>query len=143
MTLLQLRTLTLDWLDDPAAGYFSTSVVNLRLNLALKELQKRLISANKEYYSQCVYTNTVASQRAYALPDDFLQTIRVERLGAGINPAHFKLAALTPNERDLYTEQLAAPVAYYFEKDKLMLVPTPDAAYEIHLEYSYLSLIHI
>lgn len=111
--------------------------MDLRLNLAMRETWKRLISANKEYYSQCVYTTTVADQRAYALPTDFLQVIRLERLDAGSRPRHHKIDSITPNQRDLYTEELAAPVGYYFEKNKLMLVPTPDQAYEVHLEYSY------
>ena len=139
MTFLQLRTLTLDWLDDPNAGYFSTTVVNLRLNLALKELQKRLISANKEYYAKCVQTDTVASQKAYALPDDFYQILRLERIAQGVtnNYPNFKIEAITPNERDNYIDDTGAPVAYYMQKNNIMLVPTPDSVYEIHLEYSY------
>jgi hypothetical protein len=139
MTLLQLRTLTLDWLDDPNAGYFSTSVVNLRLNLGLRELQKRLITANKEYYSSCVKTNTVAAQKAYALPSDFLQVIRLERIAQGTTAGYpsLKLDAITPNERDLFTDGQGCPTNYYFEKNNLMLVPKPDSIYEIHLEYSY------
>jgi len=139
MTLLQLRTLTLDWLDDPNAGYFSTSTVNLRLNLALRELQKRLISANKEYYAKCVQTDTVADQKAYALPSDFMQILRIERIAQGVtnNFPYFKLDAITPNERDQLIDEAGAPVAYYMQQNNIMLVPTPDAAYDIHLEYAY------
>lgn len=138
MTFLQMQQYCSDLWDDPSNGYFTLPILKMRLNLAAREVQKRLISANKEYYSQCVYTSTVASQKAYALPTDFLQTIRVERVGTGTQPPVYKLAAMTPNERDLYTSQYAAPAGYYFEKNKMILVPTPDAVYEIHLEYSYL-----
>lgn len=139
MTLLQLRTLTLDWLDDPNAGYFTTSTVNLRLNLGLRELQKRLISANKDYYSICVQTDTVADQKAYALPTDFLELIRLERIATGaVNDyPNFKMTAITPNERDNYVDSTGVPVAYYMQKNNLMLVPTPDSVYDMHLEYSY------
>lgn len=139
MTLLQLRTLTLDWLDDVNAGYFSTTTVNLRLNLALRELQKRLISANKEYYAICVETDTVASQKAYALPADFLQVLRLERVTPGsTSEKPYKIGPITPNERDLYSDESGAPASYYMQKNNLMLVPKPDTAYELHLEYSYL-----
>lgn len=139
MTFLNLQTLTADWLDDANFGYFSQTVVKLRLNLALRELQKRLISANKEYYVQCVTTDTVADQKAYALPSDFLQVNRVERVMTSSGGAYpnYRLEQITPNERDNYINQTGAPCAYYMEKDNIMLVPTPDAAYEIHLEYSY------
>lgn len=138
MTLLQLRTLCLDWLDDPQGSYFTQTVMDLRLNLALKELQKRLISANKEWYSQCVFTTTVQGQKAYMLPDDFIEVIRLERKVQNSNEyPNVKINPITPNERDAFLYQSGAPAAYYFEKDKIMLVPTPDAAYEIHLEYEY------
>lgn len=140
MTFAQLQTLTGDWLDDPNFTYFTLSTVKLRLNLALKELQKRLISANKEYYAQCVYTNTVADQRPYALPSDFYQVLRLERKAQGVSTDYpnYKINPITPNERDNFIDTTGTPVAYYLQKNNLMLVPTPDQVYEIHLEYSYL-----
>lgn len=140
MTFAQLQTLVADYCDDPNFGYFTLSTVKLRLNLGLKELQKRLISANKEYYASCVQTNTVASQKAYALPSDFMQVLRLERIAQGVNndyPA-FKISPITPNERDNFVDDTGAPAAYYLQKNNLMLVPTPDGVYEMHLEYSYI-----
>lgn len=139
MTLGNLKTLCWDWLDDPQGSYFTAATLTLRLNLALRELQKRLISANKDYYVICVSTNTVATQKAYALPDDFMQVIRLERLATGTvnNYPSFKMDAITPNERDNYIDSTGAPVSYYMQRNNLMLVPTPDAVYDMHLEYSY------
>lgn len=139
MTLANLQALTLDILDDPAAGYFTQPVLNIRLNIALRELQKRLISANNEYYTTCVYTNTVANQAAYALPADFLQIIRLHYVtqGSGATAATQKIYNMTPNQRDLLSDTTGAPGFYYFQQNNLMLAPVPDGVYEMHLEYSY------
>ena len=77
MTRSDLRTLVYDYVDDPNGGYFSASVVNTRLNLALRELQKALITANKQYYAKVVSTPLVVNQANYALPSDFLQLVRL------------------------------------------------------------------
>lgn len=139
MTLANLQSLTLDILDDPAGGYFTQPVLNIRLNIALKELQKRLISANNEYYTTCVYTNTVANQSAYALPADFLQIIRLHYVtqGTGATASTQKIYNMTPNQRDLLSDTTGAPGFYYFQANNLMLAPVPDSVYEMHLEYSY------
>lgn len=139
MTLLQLQTLTLDILDDPLAGYFTLPVLNVRLNIALRELQKRLISANNEYYTICVYTQTVASQAVYALPLDFLQIIRLHYVtqGTGATASTQKIYNMTPNQRDLLSDTTGAPGFYYFQQNNLVLAPCPDGIYEMHLEYSY------
>ncbi len=140
LTLLQLRTLCLDTLDDPSGSYFTQTVLDLRLNLAQSELQKRLISANKEYYIKCAKTNTVAAQQFYSLPEDILQVIRLEwyNVGmAGTNPSS-KIDPMTPNQRDLIPIVTGAPQGYSFAQDNLMIWPIPDAIYEMHLEYSYI-----
>lgn len=139
MTLANLQSLTLDILDDPAGGYFTQPVLNIRLNIALRELQKRLISANNEYYTTCVYTNTVANQAAYALPADFLQIIRLHYVtqGTGATASTQKIYNMTPNQRDLLSDTTGAPGFYYFQANNLMLAPVPDGIYEMHLEYSY------
>lgn len=141
MTLAQLRTLCLDWLDDPNGGYFTQSVLDLRLNLALKELQKRLISANKEYYVECVKTNTVANQQAYALPDDFMQVIRLEWYQSaslvGTVPGT-AIMPITPNQRDLVgSVQAQYPQFYSLSKNNILFWPIPTQIIEVHLEYSY------
>lgn len=137
MTFGDLQTITLDWLDDANAGYFTLPVLKMRLNLALKELQKRLISANEEYYTACATTNLVVTQSTYALPSDFLQIIRLEYVNStsARNP---KIMYITPNQRDLIVDINGDPGWYYFQKNTLVLLPTPNVARVMHLEYSYI-----
>lgn len=139
MTFLQLQQLASDYLDDPNNGYFTLTMLKMRLNLALRELQKRLISANKDYYSTCVYTNTVVNQAAYALPSDFLQVIRLYYItqGSGTTASEQKLEPITPNQRDLLTDTSGDPGFYYMQKNNLILAPVPNRVLELHLEYSY------
>ena len=139
MTLTDLQVLTSDILDDSSNGYFTISILNQRLNLNLRELQKRLISANNEYYSSCVQTNTVSGQAAYALPSDFLQILRLDYILSGSGPTAVtqKLQSMTPNQRDLLSTTSGTPQYFYFQKNNLILAPVPNTIITLHLEYSY------
>lgn len=140
MTFLELIDYVGRNTDDKAHTYFTLTDVKARLNLAQRELQKRLISANEEYYTVCYKTNTVANQKAYSLPSDFLQIIRLERIvqGSGDLAVTAKIEYITPNQRNAGGYNTSGdPIAYYFQKNYLMLVPTPVRIQEIHLEYSY------
>lgn len=140
MTRSELRALVWDWTDDAAGTYFTESIVNTRLNLAQRELQKHLISANKQYYTQCVKTSTVADQAAYALPSDFMQVIRLEYVtsGSGDTAVTQAIEPLTPNQKDNYYLESGAPLFYTFDKDYILLKPVPSQVYELRLTYSYL-----
>lgn len=131
--------MTSDILDDTSNGYFTLPVLQTRLNLALRELQKRLISANNDYYTQCVYTNTVINQAAYQLPSDFMQIIRLDVVTQGTDPTSItqKIYKMTPNQRDLIADVSGQPEFYYFQKNNLLLAPVPNVVQEMHLEYSY------
>lgn len=139
MTLLQMRSLTLDWLDDPNAAYFQTSIVNLRLNLGMWELQKRLISANKEQFLSCVKTSTVANQQAYSLPTDFLQLVRLEwyETGTSLTSKPNPIMPMTPNQRDMITSVTGDPQYWTFAKNNIIIWPIPTRIVEVHLEYNY------
>ncbi len=139
MTLTDLQVLTSDILDDPNNGYFTIPILNQRLNLNLRELQKRLLSANQQYYTTCVKTSTLINQAAYALPTDYIQIIRLEYVtqGSGTTAQTQKINFITPNQIDLLSETSGAPAFYYMQKNNLILAPTPDSVYELHLEYSY------
>lgn len=139
LTFSDLQTLTSDILDDSSNGYFTLAILKQRLNLSLRELQKRLISANHDYYSECVYTNTVVNQAAYALPTDFLQIIRLSFItqGTGASQVEQKILRMTPNQRDLIADTQGDPAFYYFQKSNLILKPIPNRIIEMHLEYSY------
>ncbi len=139
MTLTTMQTLASDYLDDVNNSYFTITQLNLRLNLALRELQKRLILAGEQYYVVCSYTNTVNGQAAYALPSNFLNIVRLDYITSGSGPtaSEQKIYAMTPNQRDLIVSTNGAPRYYYFQNNNLMLAPVPDAIYELHLEYAY------
>ncbi len=139
MTLADLQTLTSDILDDSQNGYFTLPILTQRLNLNLRELQKRLISANEQYYTICVTTPTVIGQAAYALPSDFLQIIRLDYItqGSGVTAQTQKINFITPNQIDLISETSGVPAFYYMQKNNLILTPVPNAIWTLHLEYSY------
>lgn len=139
MTLSDLQTLTSDIIDDPNNGYFTLPILTQRLNLNLRELQKRLISANENYYTVCVTTPTVINQQAYALPSDFLQIIRLDYItqGSGTTAQTQKIQFITPNQIDLLADTSGAPAFYGIQKNNLMLSPVPNAVWTMHLTYSY------
>lgn len=140
MNFLQLQDYVGRAVDDKSFNYFTLTDVKARLNLAQVETQKRLISANNEYYTRCVKTNTVANQKAYALPSDFVQIITLEKVlqGTGDTAKTQQIPSITPNQKFLSTDQIGSPAVYYLEKNNLMLVPTPNQIIEMHLQYSYL-----
>ncbi len=139
MTLLDLQVLTSDILDDVSNGYFTLPILNQRLNLNLRELQKRLISANENYYTVCSTTPTISGQAAYALPSDHLQTIRLDYItqGSGVTAQTQKINFITPNQRDLLSDTTGAPAFYYTQKNNIILAPVPNGVWTLHLEYSY------
>lgn len=139
LTLTQMQTYCSDLLDDPNNGYFTLANLTLRLNLALRELQKRLISANEQWYMTCATTSTVIDQAAYALPADFLQVIRLDYItqGSGTTASTQKLWPITPNQVDMITDTSGDPQFYVLQKDQFVLYPTPTAVKTLHLYYSY------
>jgi len=139
MTLTQMITYCRDLLDDPNGSYFTDSNLTLRLNLAQKEAQKRLISANQQWYMTCSTASTVANQNIYALPDDFIQVLRLDYItqGSGTTAETQKLQEITPNQADLVTDVQGDPQFYILQKDSVRLVPTPQRVLTLHLYYSY------
>ncbi len=139
MTFSELQILTSDILDDTSNGYFTLPMLRQRLNLSLRELQKRMISANEQYYAKCATTSTVALQQAYALPSDFMQIIRLDYVtqGSGVTAQTQKIESMTPNQRDLLANETGDPGFYYFQKNNIMLAPIPNSVRVLHLEYSY------
>lgn len=139
MTLSTMQVLASDYLDDVNNAYFSTTQLTLRLNLALSELQKRLILAGEQYYVYQATTPTVTNQQAYALPSDFMNIVRLDYIqsGSGTTAVEQKIYTMTPNQRDLVATTSGPPRYYYFQNNYLMLTPTPDAVYTLRLEYTY------
>src|SRR3954468_7137609 len=123
MTFLEGQTLVADLLEDANFGYLSRSVVKLRLNLAQRELQGKLIRAGNDYYTKCVKTNTVVGQKAYALPNDFRELSLLEKVvsGSGDTADTDPIVFLTPGERYQVFEVSGDPAYYWFEKNNLIL----------------------
>ncbi len=140
MTRSDLRTLVWDYCDDVSGGYFTTAVVNTRLNLALKELQKLLLQAGQQYYAKVVTTPLVSGQANYALPSDFYQVIRLEWTvsGSGDTAVLQPILPATPNQKDNYLQAQGTPQFYTFIKNNLLLQPVPDSTQNLRLTYSYL-----
>lgn len=139
MTFLQLQQYASDLLDDTSNGYFTLPMLKMRLNLAQRELQKRLISANQQWYSTCVTANTVVDQEAYSLPTDFLELIRLSFIsqGSGTTATYQPIQFITPNQVDLIVDQSGDPYWYVIEQDNLILKPTPNRIVSLHLQYAY------
>ena len=144
MTLAELRTNARYWLDDDNGGYFTDAMMNVFLNNAQREAQKRLIQAGEDYYTKCVETDLVINQKDYALPDDFMLLLRFERItqGSGDTAATERLWPLTRNEIDVssYTSQASAtglPYNYVINQNSFSLYPVPNGAKTVRLTYSY------
>lgn len=139
LTFIQCQQYTSDLLDDPNNGYFTLPLLKMRLNLAQRELQKRLISANMNYYMRCVKANTVVGQDTYSMPTDFLELIWLGRVlsGTGATASYQQIMNITSAQRSLVDGLSGDPEMYFFMQNSLVLKPTPSRLVEIHLEYAY------
>lgn len=138
MTRGEIRTLILQWLDDPNAGYFLEPTVNTWINNAQREVQKKLLQSGDNYYLETVRASTVASQADYVIPDDFVKLHRLELIlsGTGVNENRLQLNPVTLNQQFDYGNGLGTPIAYVLKKNRLTLFPTPDQVYTLRLYYS-------
>ena len=140
MTLLQLRTLCLSWLDDINGGYFTTAQMNVFLNNAQKEVQKLLLQSGELYYTKSVETTMVVNQTDYVIPTDFLKVHRLLIVLSGTSPNEETqtLQSITLNQQDLFDNQSTNPLAYYLKRSRFVMVPPPANALVLRIEYSYL-----
>lgn len=140
MTRAEIRNLVLYWLDDLNAGYFTEPQVNVWINNAQKECQKRLIKAGQNYYVECVQTTLVVNQRSYALPEDIKKINRLEIIVSGVTPNESvtPIIPITLMQQDMLPTGNGTPSCYFLSKNKLTLLPAPDTALVMRLDYSYL-----
>lgn len=139
MYLSDLQTLTLSWLDDPNATYFTLPQVNVWLNNAQTEVQKLLLQANQMFYMKPVQTQLVVNQQDYVMPLDFLKLHRLEIVVSGTPPfsSTVPIAPITLNQQDLVPQQTGQPGFYSIKKRRFSLYPTPDTTLPLNLYYSY------
>jgi len=141
MTFLQMRQYTWNLLDDVDGGYFTATQVNSWLNNAQKEVQKILNQAFEGFTLKKVQTTLVLAQREYALPSDFKRLHRLELVLSGTTPSDEsvqRVSKITRNQQDLVYNQQGTPLSYYFRGNYLVLVPAPDQALTLRMEYEYL-----
>lgn len=138
MTRLDIQNLIASWLDDEQKTYFTSTVVNRWINLAQRQVQQKLLQAGQNYYVVPVETTTVANQKDYVLPTDFMQMNRLELVldGTGVDETIQKIEEITLNEKDFFANRTGPPGAYFIKKDRITLLPVPDQAYTLRLFYS-------
>lgn len=139
LTFLNLQQLVGDWLDDVDFGYFKLPIVKMRLNLALIEVQKRLIAAGQDWYVKCAQTTLIENQEIYQFPVDYLKTnaIRVTQALQGPNTNWQDITPMTRSQRNQLPNQTAMPTNYFLDKEYFHILPIPDNTYIIELEYTY------
>lgn len=138
-TFLDLRTLTLSWLDDPQGAYFTAAQVNVWLNNAQRELQKKLIAKGENYYVQRLQGTMIANTDSYTLPTDFKKNHKLEIVLSGTAPTEVKqtLLPVTYMQLDQVAMDVGAPRAVCFKRNAMIVRPVPDQAYTMYLHQSY------
>jgi hypothetical protein len=139
VNLLELKNLTVSYLDDLEFGYFTQAQVKVWLNNAQRKVQRILIDMKQNYYLKCVEAETVADQCNLVLPSDFMMAHRIEIITGGVYPNETKytVAPITLMQQDLLAATPSTPQAYYFKRNQLCFSPIPDQVYTIRLTYSY------
>jgi hypothetical protein len=139
MNLTEMQDLALVWLDDLDATYFTRSQLTVWLNNAQKEVQKVLEQAFEGHFVKCAETTTVINQREYELPSDFKRLHRLELVLSGssfFNQDVQVLTKISPNQQDAFARS-GQPAGYYFKGSQLILVPCPQKAQTLRIEYTY------
>jgi len=144
MTLSEIRELARIWLDDTEGGYFTDAIMNRFINQAQREAQKKIIQAGESFYTKCVETTTVANQRDYAIPSDFMKLLRLERIldGSGDTASTQRLWPLTRNEIDVadfnsQASDTGESFNYVLNQSTFSLYPVPNGAVTLRLWYVY------
>ena len=139
MNFQTLQNLVSYWVDDPNQTYFTPTQVQLFLNNAQREINKKLIQLDDTWYKQCVQTQTVTNQECYQLPLDFMKINHMQIILGGTYPNEQKttLTHSTQTESDVMNFTSGQPATFFLEKNCLVLRPVPDNVYTIRMWYSY------
>lgn len=121
--------------DDPQGAYFTQPQVIRYINQAAQECQKKLIAAGNNWYLKRTpdsgpgSTFTVLNQDTYAPPTDLLDINRLEIVqNPGVNENRVALTSITLNQKDYFYGYTQWPVAFFFQKTDIVMVPTPQTA---------------
>lgn len=139
MDLEALRELLRNWVDDENGTYFSNTIVDRFLNMALIEVQKILLQAYENRWVKVVTTTLVADQDRYLLPEDFMKMNRLEVVasGSGSNEDVSKVYFTTLSQKDRQISKTGLPNQYMFLDDEILLRPIPDTARTMRMYYTY------
>lgn len=139
MTLAQIRTLALGYLDDSESGYFAAAFMLSVINKAQREVQKKLIQAGDNWYLTASTTPFVVDQQEYVLPTDFRKSHRLEVITAGTAPNETKvqLAPISLNQQDMVPSGSGTPAVWCIKKNRIIIFPAPATAHTMRLWYSY------
>lgn len=123
-TYAELQSAIANWLNRDDL----TAVIPDFITFAEADIQRRLRHVEMEK------RDTVSASTQYtALPDDFLQAIRVSL--DGDNNLEPMSANEMQDERDRYSDTSGTPAYYTITAGQLELWPTPDAAKTVNLYY--------
>lgn len=138
MTVGQIKTLVVSWLDDANKGYFTDANLLTWINNAQRQVQLQLLQAGQNWYMKPVETQTVSGQSDYILPSDFIEEHRIEIVisGTGSTENRQPLGEITTNQQDLVSLNLGTPTNYFIKKDRFVVLPTPNQAWTLRLYYS-------
>lgn len=138
MTRGEMKTYIQGLLDDPKGTYFTSTILDTWLNLAQREVQKKLINVGQNFFVKPVTTVTVANQQDYVLPVDFIAENRIEIVISGVAPNENTqpIKPITTNQKDLYQIGVGTPVVYSIKKDRISLFPIPSQIWTLRLYYS-------
>ena len=138
MNFLELQNLTLDWLDDDNATYFTRAKVRTYINNAQRELQKLLLNSGEDWYVRGQETSTVVGQARYSFPSDFLklQSLQLVTSGTGDTAETEVIWPLVRNEANMVTSVQGDSFNYIMEKSVFRLIPAPQSVKTMRLDYS-------
>lgn len=139
MNFQTLQNLVSYWVDDLNMTYFTPTQIQLFLNNAQQEANKKLIQFNDDWYLKCGQAYTVQFQECYVTPSDFEKVNHMDLILGG-TPGQEQRVTLnhsTQAEADLVNYSAGQPITFFLEKNCLIFRPVPDNAYLIRMYYSY------
>lgn len=138
MTFLELQNFVGGLVNDKDFGFHTRADVQLYLNNALLQVQRRLLKSHAGFYSTCVYTQTVINQVQYSLPDDFLAMFDLWIVLSGTEPNQNirQLMPISLNQRHNFRSGNGDPTNFYMMKHSFNLVVPPEAVWRMEMIYA-------
>lgn len=143
MTVLEAFNYTASQVDDLLFGYFTKPQLLIYLNQSVQECQKKLVAAGNNWYLKRTpdsgpgATFTVVNQDTITPPADLLNVNRLEIVqNPGLNENRIAVRSITLNQKDYFQGYAQWPIAFFFQKTDIVLVPAPQVG-GLLLRYYY------